>query len=223
MKPQLVLAIDEAKHTEKNGYTNNQSNLTGCACVMSGYSRLATLCMCITVIMLARFSPYQNFQLSCAQCETHTYTTIQGVNGGLGFKMCGCILKAWRSNKVHNQAKLSWTSSENHRDPILTQQYLIKEETESRQSMPQEWKYSPSVLPVSPEIELTAFKKPHPYSATLVAFYLLVVPKKMKLKALLIMSFPVSSYTKERGLGKYIAVYTSNRKGNKSSETISIR
>lgn len=78
---------------------------------------------------------------------------------------------------MHNQAKLSSTSSENHRDPILTQQYLIKEETESRQSMHQEWKYCPSVLPVSPESEQNTFKKPHPYSATLVAFYLLAVPK----------------------------------------------
>lgn len=115
--------------------------------------------------------PEFTVQLSCAHCETHTYTTIEDVNGGLGFKMCGCIWKAWRSNKVHNQAKLSSTSSENHRDPILTQQYLIKEETESRQSMPQEWNYSPSALPVSPESEPTTFKMPHPYSATLVAFY----------------------------------------------------
>lgn len=143
---------------------------------MNGYSRQATLCMRI-IVTIARFSPYQNLQLSCAHCETHTYTTIEDVNGGLGFKMCGCIWKAWRSNKVHNQAKLSSTSSENHRDPILTQQYLIKEETESRQSMPQEWNYSPSALPVSPESEPTTFKMPHPYSATLVAFYLLVVPK----------------------------------------------
>lgn len=92
--------------------------------------------------------------------------------------------------------KLSSTSCwENHRDPTLTQQNLIKEMSESRQSMLQESKYCHCVLPVSPASELNTYKKPLPYSATLVAFYLLAMSKNLKLKALSIMSFPVFSHT----------------------------
>lgn len=85
--------------------------------------------------------------------------------------MHGQIWKAQGSNRVHNQAKLSSTlCSESHRDPTLTQQYLIKEEPDSRQPLLQERKCRHSVLPISPASELNTYIMLLPYSATLVAF-----------------------------------------------------
>lgn len=52
------------------------------------------------------------------------------------------------------------------------------------------------MLPISPASEPDTYIMPLPYSATLVAFYLLdTMSKNLKLKALSIMSFPVSSHT----------------------------
>ncbi len=135
----------------------------------------------------------------------------------------GRCVDARGSNRVHNQAKLSSTyCSESHRGPTLTQQYLKKEEPESRQSTLQEWKHCHSVLPISPASELNTYITPLPYSATLVAFYLLAtMSKNLKLKALSIMSFPVSSRTvvvatmESKSLGKDIGGYTNNGKGKK--------
>lgn len=51
----------------------------------------AALCICITETMEDSPLTRINFQPSGAQCEIYLYTTFQGGNGGLGWKMCGCM------------------------------------------------------------------------------------------------------------------------------------
>lgn len=182
---------------------NKEGNLTGCACVINGYR-------------ISAGNTVHVYKSDCASLilpwpELISNPVVLGVKSiyiqllrvvmvCLGWKMCGCVWKAWGSNKVHNQAKLSSTSCwENQRDPTLTQQNLIEEASESRQSMFQEWKYCHSVLPVSPASELNTYKKSHflilqPWwLGFLSASY--CMSKNLKLKALSIMSFPVSSHT----------------------------
>lgn len=137
-------------------------------------------------------STLARINFSGAHWEIYLHITFQGGNRSLGWKMRGRIWTSRGYNRMHNQAKLSSTY---YREPKLTQQYLIKEEPKSRQAMLQGWKCCPSLLPVSPASELNSYITPLPYSATLVAFYLLTtMSKKLKLKALSIMSFPVSSH-----------------------------
>lgn len=188
-----------------------------CAYIINGYRISA--CSSVYVRETAEDSPLAriNFQPSVAQCEIYLYTTFQGGNGSLGWKMCGWIWKSRGSNRVHNQAKLSSTY---HRESTLTQQYYIKKEPESRQSMLQEWKYCHSCA-VSLACKWAEFL----YNATTIfcdpggflsAHYYV---KKLKTEALSIMSFPVSFHTvveatmESKSLGKDNGGYTNNGKG----------
>lgn len=114
----------------------------------------ATLLLSIKMTMFPRFPPESELisnpvVLHVRSIYIQLFRVVMAIWDGK------CVWKAWGSNKVHNQAKLSSTScSENHRDPTLTQQNPIKEASESRQSMPQEWKHCHSVLPASPASEL---------------------------------------------------------------------
>lgn len=87
-----------------------------------------------------------NFQPSCAQCEIYLYTFFIRVVMVVWDRRC---VDAFGRNRNQTGCTIeqNW-AQEDHRDLILTQHYLMKDEKESRQFMLQECCHSaPPLIP----------------------------------------------------------------------------
>lgn len=168
------------------------------------------LCMCVRDTVADSHLTTIHFQLSSAQCENLFIYNFSGMR----LESMGIKQSAQSSKTELNILFRKYQRPDN--DSAISQK-----RPESRQPMLQEREYYHSVLPISPASELNSYILPLPYPATMVAFLstvLAILSKNLKLKALSIMSFPVSSHTtmESKSLGKDTGGYTNNSKGKKN-------